>query len=336
MILISYFIFMPNFSFCQERPNSFSLYFENDVFAHTDQNYTNGVKFSWLSPDFIDYEKSGYFPDWSLPYLKYFSFMNNEGFKHNVGFSLAQKMFTPEDTSENELIENDRPYAGWTYFGTTLHSKTKNNLHSMGIQLGIVGPLSYADETQIFVHQQIGSQRPNGWDNQLENEPGLVVIYEHKTRFIEKETIGGLDFDVIPCFSSALGNIYTYAGIGTECRIGWNIPKDFGTARIRPAEYSGTPIKARKFNFSKTNGLGLYLFTSVTGAAIWRNIFLEGNTFSKSHSVDKNLFVADISAGICVIIHRFKLSYTHIIQTKEFKEQEGNQTFGSIVLSFTY
>ena len=327
---------MPSSSFCQEKPNAFSLYFENDFFAKTDRNYTNGVKFSWLSKNFIDYEKSGYFPDWTLPYLKYLPFINNEGFSHNACFSVGQKMYTPEHISQNELIENDRPYAGWTYFGTTVHSKTENNLHSMGLQLGIVGPLSYAEQTQKFVHQKTGSQRPNGWDNQLENEPGLVVIYEHKIRFIEKETFGGLDLDVIPHFTSALGNIYTYAGLGTECRVGWNIPKNFGTARIRPAEYSDTPIKAKNSNLSKTDGLAFYLFTSVSGVAVLRNIFLEGNTFAQSHSVDKNLFVADISAGICVIIHRFKLSYAHVIRTKEFKEQDGHQAFGSIVLSFSY
>ncbi|MBW2610489.1 MAG: DUF2219 family protein [Deltaproteobacteria bacterium] len=35
----------------KEKLGTFSLYFENDVFAHTDHGYTSGIKLSWISPD---------------------------------------------------------------------------------------------------------------------------------------------------------------------------------------------------------------------------------------------------------------------------------------------
>jgi len=54
----------------------------------------------------------------------------------------------------------------------------------MEIQLGIVGPASFAEETQSLVHELLASQRPNGWDNQLKNEPGLAIIYERKLRLL--------------------------------------------------------------------------------------------------------------------------------------------------------
>jgi lipid A 3-O-deacylase len=51
-----------------EKLGTFSLYFENDLFADTDQGYTNGIKLSWISPDLAGYAESGKLPDWSLPY----------------------------------------------------------------------------------------------------------------------------------------------------------------------------------------------------------------------------------------------------------------------------
>ncbi|RLB14407.1 MAG: hypothetical protein DRG35_05390 [Deltaproteobacteria bacterium] len=53
----------------QEKSWTFSFYFENDLFADTDYNYTNGVKLTWISYDLTSYAKSGKLPDWSLPYI---------------------------------------------------------------------------------------------------------------------------------------------------------------------------------------------------------------------------------------------------------------------------
>jgi hypothetical protein len=45
-----------------ENPGTVSFYFENDLFAHTDQHYTNGVKLSVISPDLTGYAQSGRLP----------------------------------------------------------------------------------------------------------------------------------------------------------------------------------------------------------------------------------------------------------------------------------
>jgi hypothetical protein len=187
-----------------------------------------------------------------------------------------------------------------------------------------------------LVHELVGSQRPNGWDNQIKNEPGLAVIYERKWRFLYDRDIGKLGFDVIPHIGGALGNVYTYANAGMEARLGWNIPWDFGTSLIRPSGDPNAPLNAQDPRVSSDQGFGLYVFAAADGCAVLHNIFLNGNTFTDSHSVDKKNFVADIGAGVGLIIHRFKLCYTHVLRTKEFEGQEDDQVFGSITLSFTY
>lgn len=319
-----------------EDRRTFSFYFENDLFADTDQQYTNGIKLSWISEDLTGYAKSDSLPDWSLPIISRLPFINEQGLQRNVALSIGQNMYTPEDISVESLIEDDRPYAGWTYFGIGLHSKNERRLDSMEIQLGIVGPLSFAEQTQKLVHKLSDNQSPNGWDNQIKNEPGLAVVYERKWRFFYNGPVGESGLDFIPHLGGALGNIHTYANAGMEARIGWNLPRDFGTSLIRPAGDSNAPLNDHDPRLSRDQNFSLYVFAGADGRGVLRNIFLDGNTFTDSHSVDKKYFVADVGVGIGLIIHRFKLTYTHVLQTKEFKGQKDNQTFGSITLAYTY
>ena len=78
------------------------------------------------------------------------------------------------------------------------------------------------------------------------------------------------------------------------------------------------------------------MFAYVDGRAVARDIFLDGNTISDSHSVDKRNFVADFAAGAAIIYDRFKLSFAKVIRTREFDDQPSNHRFGSITLSYTF
>lgn len=320
----------------KEKSGAFSFYFENDCFAHTDRYYTNGIKLSWISPDLTGYAESGTLPEWSLPFIRMLPFINEPGLQRNIGLSIGQNMYTPRDISHKDLIEDDRPYAGWGYFGIAFHSKNNYRLDSMEIQLGMVGPASYTEQTQKFMHRLVGDQRPEGWDNQIKNEPGIAIVYERKWRLFKTGVVGGPGFDIIPHLGGVLGNVHTYANVGMEVRLGWNIPMDFGTSIIRPAGDTNAQVCVQDARCSGDHGWGLNLFASIDGRTVLRDIFLDGNTFRESHSVDKNYFVADLAVGISLIIQRFKISYAMVLRTKEFKGQEDDQSFGSITLSCSW
>src|SRR3546814_5793466 len=80
----------------------------------------------------------------------------------------------------------------------------------------VVGPWSLADKTQIEYHKLIDVQVPEGWENQLENEPGVVLYYERKWRniwdvdFGDLAMLNNLGVDLTPHIGGALGNVYTY------------------------------------------------------------------------------------------------------------------------------
>jgi hypothetical protein len=53
-----------------------------------------------------------------------------------------------------------------------------------------------------------------------------------------------------------------------------------------------------------------FIFGAVDGRAVARDIFLDGSTFRDSRSVNKEPFVADISAGVGLIAGRWQANYT--------------------------
>ena len=319
----------------EERSNpwSQSVFFENDLFDGTDSNYTNGVKYSLISPDLSPHAKQGLFPRKVLELIHKIPYLRDSGpeFSHQAELSFGQNMYTPSDTSRSDLITDDRPYAGWSYLGLAYHRKTKlvdhlDFLDSVEIQMGIVGPQAYAKETQDLVHDLRNIDRAEGWDHQLKNEPGLVVAFERKWLFYPEVT-GAFAADAIVHTGGAVGNVATYLNTGLEVRCGLNLPRSFGVSLIRPA---GSTL------FKPGKKPSLYLFGAVDGRYVIRDIFLDGNTFADSHSIDKKDWVADLAAGVTFSYGNLMLTYTHVTRTREFEGQDDVHHFGSMTLSFFY
>ncbi len=320
----------------KDRSWTFSFLFENDLFGDTDRNYTNGVKLTWVSPDLTHYKDSGKLPDWSLPLIHRLPFINEPGLQRNVAFSVGQKIFTPEEIERRDLITDDRPYAGWLFFATAFHNKNVKRLDTIEVELGVVGPAALAEEAQNFVHETRGIAKAEGWDHQLENEPGVALIYERKWRVAEAHHASGWGFDVIAHAGGALGNVYTYGNGGAELRLGWNIPVDFGSSLIRPGGDNSAPADSSDPRFLMQGKYSVHAFAGVSGRAILRDIFLDGNTVADSHSVDKENFVGDILLGASAIFGNVKLSYAQVLRSKEFEGQDSGHNFGSVSLSYSY
>ncbi len=317
--------------------STFTIMFENDLFGDTDQNYTSGIQLNWLSPDLTEYRDSDQLPEWAVPVVESLPFINEPGLQRNIGFGLGQKLYTPEDTERSDLILDDQPYAAWLYMSAAFHSKNVHELTTFEVQLGIIGPAALGEETQDFVHDIRGFSDARGWDNQLDNEPGIILIAEHKARLLEDTFHSRFGYDVIGHYGGGLGNVQTYGSTGIEARIGWNLPRDFGMARIRPGGDTNAPAASSDPRLtSSAFPFSLHLFTGVTGNLVLRNIFLDGNSFSDSHSVDKRYLVGDFVVGASVIYGRVKLTYAQVFRSKEFNEQDDMHEFGSLSLSYTF
>lgn len=300
---------------------SFTFALENDLFTGHDDNYTNGIRFAYLSAENSTPALIENIAD-ALPIF------NGNGHKR-WGIEVGQNMYTPQDITIAAPQPNDRPWAGWTYASLNMLTDTGNSLDTLSLTVGMVGPASGAAESQEFVHDLIGSNKPMGWGNQLKNEPGLVLTYEHKWRGLYEFSPFGFGVDITPSIGGSAGNIYTHAAAGAVMRIGYDLPADYGPPLIRP-NLSGSDF------FVPTKSLGWYLFGGFEGRAVARNIFLDGNTFRDSPSVDKKPFVGGVQAGIAFTYGDTRVAYTHIIRTEEFYGQPRADEFGAVTLSWRF
>jgi hypothetical protein len=343
LILILILLLLPRPSLAGDekarKSDTLTLYLENDLFAfdNNDRYYTHGTKISWISRDLSDYRDIMIAPSWMHRFIERMPFINDPERRRTVSVSLGQNIYTPEDKERGGLILDDRPYAGITYLGLGLNSKSRQQMDTLEFDLGIVGRHSYAEDCQEAIHNRIGSVDPKGWSHQLHDEPVLNIYFERKWRALQSRGTSGLGFDCIPHMGIAAGNAFTGINLGGQVRFGWNIPNDFGTYLIRPGSDSSAPVDDADPRFFRPfHRFGIHLFFAVDGNAVARNILLDGNTFRDSHSVDKKPFVADLIGGIGMIIHRVKITYSYVYRTKEFETQKDEQHFGAISVSFTF
>lgn len=291
-----------------------TVVFENDIFAEADGSYTNGARVAWLSGPGA--------PAWVFGTGRWLPLILN-GTTVRTSYEVGQNIYTPEDVELRNPPLDDRPYAGWLYGSTSLLAETGRRLDQLELTLGIVGPASLAEQTQTLVHEVTGSKEPRGWDTQLENEPGVVLTYQRSWRGLISDSVSDFDFDATPLARIAVGNVFTNANAGVMLRFGQNLPLDYGPPRIQPS---------RGFFLSR-NGFSWYLFAGIEGRAIARNIFLDGNSFRDSRSVDKEPLVGELEFGIAFNWRDWRLGYTHVLRTREFESQDEADEFGAISLS---
>lgn len=304
-----------------------TLSIENDSLGGgTDGNYSSGVRLSYMDinselPAWAD-EVADVIPTFDLNATT------------SVYYSLGHNIYTPSDIRQAAQDPRDRPWAGFLYGSVGMATITDNHKDEIEVTLGVIGPAALGEPIQKFVHKHITpSPRPEGWDNQLKNEPALMVGWQRSYPQYFAADIAGFNAQAEPFYGLTLGNVYTHANGGITFRVGpeadrWNDMQ----VRVRPA-MPGTGY------FTVQRGEDRWswnLFGGVEGRAVARNIFLDGNTFTDSHDVDKRAFVFDANAGVAFTYGRARVSYSAVYRSKEFNGQEDPAVFGAVNIGYRF
>ncbi len=340
-----------------------TLRLENDKFTDTDQNYTNGVSITMVSHDIPGQLRPECLSTPTRLYRQLISLMN-PGFWNDVNYSadsqnmvirFGQSMYTPEDYTRTDLILDDRPYAGLLYTGLAWNQRKylpESNLDMLDtreITVGVIGPLSLAEQAQNLVHDTFGDERFLGWDNQLKNEPALQLSLDRKYKKSTQTgaVTPGFSADSIRSVGLRLGNIESSATLGIEGRIGWNLPNDFGSYPIRPGAENRPPSASSVRDKSNNSGTemsgarpGMHLFVTLEAKAVGHDFSLDGNLLRSSHSVSRQPWVAQAAVGISaqglLAGNGYRLAVMHVFRTREFDEQLNNHSYGSIAFSVEF
>lgn len=337
----------------------FTARLENDLFVDTDRNYTNGVSVTAISRDLpgaLDLDCLPWPARLHAALVRRFDpgFWRDDGDParaQNVVVKIGQSMYTPADPQRTDLIADDRPYAGLLYVGLSWNRRRYDpntgaeKLDTREITLGVIGPLSLAHEAQDMVHEARGSEKFRGWHNQLKNEPALELAREQKFRDYRGSSpvISGFSADTIRSVGLRLGNIETSVSAGVEGRIGWNLPNDFGSYPIRPAAENRPPLPASPGGEDiRLAGArpGAHAFATLEAKLVAHDFSLDGNLFRDSHSVARRPLVVQAALGFSVqrpvAGHGVRLAVMRVYRSREFEEQRGRHSFGSIALSVEF
>ncbi|MEM9380633.1 MAG: lipid A deacylase LpxR family protein [Planctomycetota bacterium] len=309
------------------------IYFENDVLAPnaepSDRNYTNGIRVQYTAPA----DES---PAWARPLINALNPFRWDR-ATEIGLTAGQQIFTPRDLSRSEVIPDDRPYAGWLFGGIARYdceyddsdARRRDSQVMTEYVLGVLGPPALGEETQRLAHKIFQGEDPQGWANQVATEPTFMMSLQRQDRLWARQARSvGVDF--LTRVGASVGTPVTNGFVGGMLRTGWRLPRDFAATPSNPslsysalARRSETPYSVHVFGGAVVRGVAY-------------SSFLDGTLFRSSpHTVAREPWVADLEAGIAVQIGWFRVGYTVVERTPEFRERRENHRFGSLHVSWT-
>lgn len=319
-----------------------TFFLDNDLFAGTDENYTNGTRFSYLTEarplinipmvqrNLQRFSGDGESAGWTR---KIWGFKNPREVEYSYGFALTQLMYTPRTLDTPAAPPGERPYAGWLGIGFSLHARDDRTLNSVEISIGVVGPHSYAQETQDFIHDLRDIEKFQGWDSQIPNEVTLNLHFNQRRRWnlLDDASLPlGLEIDGFHETGYALGNYLTALHVGFMLRVGWNLPVEFSDPRLTSTAHTQKLYSDEGVN---DRAWSLYVLAGTRVGGILHDISLDGPVFRNFDTgVDREPWAGEVYAGFGVRYRGVEFGYVHTYRSKRFKTQKNNQSFGSLAI----
>lgn len=306
---------------------SFGL--ENDFLVGNDSHYTSGLSVGWTTADLRETSRRNFFH--RLMRLGYFlpPFRDSALAKH-VNIALVQEIYTPIDISTPIPPSDDQPYVGVLMADLTWIARGRFAQHDMTFSGGVAGPAAGAAWVQEQFHKAIDAEVPQGWAEQIPNEPVINLGYHYHRRLRPSQDDGRLDFDISASGGAALGNYLTGADLGLLFRWGVALPNSYGSFGIRrgASGFAGleTDIKT----------IRCYFFAECKGFGVARFLPMDRSTFGDGPSVDRETLFASLSSGFVFGYRRLLTTTSFNMSSESGFPRNNNDNFGGITFSYIY
>lgn len=231
---------------------------------------------------------------------------------------LSQQLYTPWGIARATLRPEERPFAGLLLVHGAWGRAREQWLHSLRLDLGVVGPASLASWGQERVHRVVPqlTLEPGAWHLQLENE-AVVNLRAERSGFLE-----GPAWRLEAGVGGSVGKLWTQADAGLALQLG------------RPVGWS--PPSARRWRVQSPAEPGIALLIAADGWLVLHDITLDGNTHGQGHWVTREPLVGELRGGLVAGLGRWSASYTHVLRSREFEGQLELHQYGSASLSVRF
>jgi hypothetical protein len=303
------------------------LTIDNDLGSGNDNGYTGGFLYSWGTGGYSDFDAEN-LPAWIHYLTKDLYIATLADRQRAVAYGIAGKAFTPDDTDSKRVVVGDRPYAGLLSWRGDLYAFNSTLSDRLGLELGVVGPASGAEHIQDFAHDVTGSDKAEGWDNQLDNEPVFRLEAERLWR-LRDGRLGGVEYDTIGMAQAGVGNLRSDVGAGLTLRIGENLADTWATA---------SPGATRSAHALPGKQLRSWqVFVTAYGRYVANDITIDGNYFGDDNStVSLEHGQATAALGFAVNHDSWGLLLAYQWGTDEFEEQDYNSDFATLSVAYRF
>lgn len=182
-----------------------SYTYANDLYFRTDYYFTQGMTLTLVHPALAH-----------LPTQRLLS-GGLSGSTQYHGVTLRYDGFTPLRIKDDFIRVGDRPYAAYIYASFFRVSNQATQRLTTALELGLMGPVTGAEEFQTAIHRYTNNPAPRGWRYQVGNAPviGYRALYERQMLNVtgHAELVGQAE--------ASLNTLYTYAGLGLRLRAGF-------------------------------------------------------------------------------------------------------------------
>ncbi|UKT62440.1 lipid A deacylase LpxR family protein [Pedobacter mucosus] len=296
--------------FAQSYKNEFGFKTENDAYLATlnDRYYTNGLFIYFRRA--IDSSK-----------------LSDKIEKKTYEISAGQKMYTPFWGQVPKQVDQDRPFAGYLYAGAAYSIFYKNeSVLKTSVEIGMVGPNSFAQDAQRFLHKTVGFYTPAGWEYQIKNEVAVNFAANY-SKLLYRTTDNVVDF-------SGQG----YANLGTTFSgLGGSIL--FRAGRLNQlfnSAYHNAVIGNSKTASLNKSEFFFYLKPQLNVVAY--DATIQGSLFNNNSPVTFGVkpVVFEQQLGLNYSSKRFTVDFNVIFKTKEVESIAKAQNYGGLSLYYRF
>ena len=304
----------------------FTFTFENDIFVGEDDGYTNGTGITFGTSGIDELDKTNV-PGWIHWLIKDLYISTEPDKKRGISHMFFQRMQTPVDILETELISNDLPYAGLLAWQGTAYSWDDFVADQMSLYLGWVGPAALAEQSQKEIHRIIGSDDPKGWDNQIRNEP-IVKVELQRIWSLYRNENNRFQYDVLGLGGAGLGNLETATKGGIALRWGTNLSASVGAFSLQ-ADRHVNPL-------AFTDANDFYLFVGARAGYVAHDILINGNTFTDSPSVPLEHVQNEVAAGALWSRNRWAFVFALSSSSSRSELTDDREKYGAFSVTYRH
>ncbi|SBS26977.1 hypothetical protein MAQ5080_00689 [Marinomonas aquimarina] len=305
-----------------------SLTLDNDYFINRDDGYTNGLYFTLydrsgipaMADDSTAPEHSVLVSPlmWSMPTERQYGSVN--------ALKFGQSMFTPADLTLTEPDPNDIPYSAMLSLTNSYLVLNQDHADVVHSTLGIVGPAALGKESQKLVHQVLGSDDPQGWGSQLHNE----LVFQVGRGRIWRHWASELDnMDLLTSLKGSVGTIRSAASSSLIVRYGRDLKRSFGSFLL---------LDSRTTNPVAVSG-EWYVYAGLQAEYVFNEIFMDGNTFRDSASVNYDHSFIGLNFGVAYSWGRSSLTFAvnHSDLLQPSKDRYSDETrYGTLTYAWQF